>query len=256
MSTSHEELSVINLSSSDSHSLYDCDDSFEPSSEEQEPERQSNMVYPAPELFEEEIHTEKYKWKNDFTTANESYKVYHCVRNKRLGFKTGMTFQLKENGKPLLFAKVVRRGELVVINSDEDIHVKSLKFEYSMRSTKNGSKFELFRKGGAALEMAIHFTNELSDGLLSPRNIKITFSDERQLTSKLPKKTKDGHWIMNFNGKYTLRSHKNAVLVDKTQKRVIMMRKIDRNTLEQELITDFTPVQMFAFGIASFLFSN
>lgn len=229
----------------------------EHSSEEHGSDHDPNVVYPAPEAPQKENYTERYRWKNDFTSANELYKVFHCIRMKRPGLKSGLSFRLESEGTTLLYAKAVGRGcDLVVINSDDNIHVKSLQFEYSMRSTKNRAKFELFKKGGATLEMGIHFTNEVSDGVASPRNIKITLGDERQLTSKLPKRTKDGHWIMNFNGKYTLRSHKNAVLVDKTQKRVIMMRKISRNTLEQEVIADFTPVQMFAFGIASFLFPN
>lgn len=73
------------------------------------------------------------------------------------------------------------------------------------------------------------------------------------LTSKMPVLGAGGRYIINFGGKLTRPSIKNAILIDADQQKLIIVRKIADNSLEIERNVKMSALLAFAFSIVSFV---
>jgi hypothetical protein len=69
----------------------------------------------------------------------------------------------------------------------------------------------------------------------------------------MPKKGQGGKYIINFGGKFTQRSIKNAILVDENEQNAIVVRRIGEDDLEVENVAGFSDFICFGFAIASWI---
>jgi hypothetical protein len=69
----------------------------------------------------------------------------------------------------------------------------------------------------------------------------------------MPVKTANGRFVMNFGGKFTRVSIKNAILLDEHDKEALIVRKIGDNDLEIENFGDYSEIASFGFAIVSWL---
>lgn len=78
--------------------------------------------------------------------------------------------------------------------------------------------------------------------------------DDIIIKTMMPKKRPDGKYSMNFGGKFTKRSIKNAILINDREQKMLTVRRIADSQLEVEanpLINE--ELQIFAFGIISWI---
>ena len=111
------------------------------------------------------------------------------------------------------------------------------------KGDKTIASFNIVRPGGnAGLPRAWIGTITSEDG------------KERQLRSKAPEVNADGKYVLFFGGKILIASVKNCILIDKAENfEVVGVRKIEKNTLEIDARSDYTPLEVFIIGTASFL---
>jgi hypothetical protein len=84
--------------------------------------------------------------------------------------------------------------------------------------------------------------------------MKLTVNDqEMEIHSRMPTKTVDGRYIINFGGKFTKHSIKNAMLVDNNDRPVMIVRRIGDEDLEVENIRGLPPRFCFAFSLMSWV---
>lgn len=79
-------------------------------------------------------------------------------------------------------------------------------------------------------------------------------NDEITLETMMPKKRPDGKYSMNFGGKFTKRSIKNAILINDNQQKMITVRRIGDSQLEMEVNPLINQeIIVFAFGVLSWI---
>jgi hypothetical protein len=74
-----------------------------------------------------------------------------------------------------------------------------------------------------------------------------------KLHSKMPRRMPGGKFIMNFGGKFTKKSIKNAILVQGTDQAMITVRRIGEDDLEIENAGGFSDLVCFGFAVLSWL---
>jgi hypothetical protein len=80
----------------------------------------------------------------------------------------------------------------------------------------------------------------------------LTIGEEQQrLHSKMPKNAGGGKYTLNFGGKFTKSSIRNAILIDGNEQNAIIVRKIGKEDLEVECLTGLSDFVCFGFAILS-----
>jgi hypothetical protein len=69
----------------------------------------------------------------------------------------------------------------------------------------------------------------------------------------MPRKGQGGKYLINFDGKFTQRSIKNAILLDRNEQTAIVVRRIGPEDLEIENSAGFSDFVCFGFAIVSWL---
>ena len=200
-------------------------------------------------------HTEETNESQDSSDdRNSDYRAFLCVRNARKGL-SHVTFQFNLDQKAVLYARTKSLlSNTVYISRQPDIHVSTGAYEYIMTVGRGSTEFNLSKKGAEdQLELSLAFTNDYGNRLIGPRKIDMQFWEGPHLKSRVPKQTKSGRWVLKFNGKYVVKSQKNAIMLNEENHAVILIRKIQDTVLEIETIENYTDVHLFALGIASWI---
>jgi hypothetical protein len=87
---------------------------------------------------------------------------------------------------------------------------------------------------------------------------KLTFNTEipgvpRELNSRKAKKTDEGRYLLNLEGRFAMRSAKNCVLTDENDRAVMIVVKIATNWLGVDATSGIDSNIVFCFGISEFL---
>jgi hypothetical protein len=181
-----------------------------------------------------------------------TYRAFFCRRTRRTSPSAPTVFTLTTADVPLLAAKVRRIAPGHVFISDSPvIHLHGRVYDYVLNVLDGGRKFELVKKDSEQIEMRITASNEYGDEI-GPRKLELDVGGWH-LKSKLATRKENGAWGLPYGGKFVLRSMKNAIILDEEELPVILVRKIERDALEVETVRDFTPLQLFVLGVASFL---
>ena len=194
---------------------------------------------------------------NQVEQNNDNSKYYNSYFCSKMNLKSPIDFTFSQKNSSILYA--ISKGIFsnhVYISSNGNFNIKSIKekqYEYVMKITKNRSHFELRRGTDKNSLLTMVFGNDYGDEL-GPRKIKMEWPNQQLIyLSRIPIKTENGNWELNFNGKYVLASQKNAIILDENSKPVIMIRKVQKTILQIEVIHCIEPIYLFALGIASFI---
>ena len=197
--------------------------------------------------------------------VNDDYKpTYHTFQIKREEkFSiTGNTFTytLTHNKKLIMSSKSKGRypSDPMPINHGSEVHL-SHAGEYSFIPGKDATTFELRKESKKGkLLMKSQIIHSLSDKT-SPRSVVATLnidSSSIDIVTKKPKKNSNGYYILNFHGRKTLPSEKNAIFVLKGQENtpeVLSIRKIAINKIEIIIDSKINHATVFALGLTSFV---
>lgn len=195
------------------------------------------------------VDTSKDDYSNQLVTGS-----YFISREKRVShLKSKQKYIIKSNTSDLLIAKDI--GFLtpdVYINEGSEIHVKAQNFKYKMTTNFKQDEFKILK--GTEEIGSLMYNNEYGDSY-GPRKIQVKFG-ETEIHSKIPRLAKDGHWVLQFGGHFTLSSMRNAILLDSEGKSIITIRKVGKNVLELT-VTKPVPLYIIAcLGISSYIYSN
>jgi hypothetical protein len=76
---------------------------------------------------------------------------------------------------------------------------------------------------------------------------------QHQLHSKLPTNAGGGKYTLNFGGKFTKSSIRNAILIDENDQTAILVRRIGKEDLEVECFMGLSNLVCFGFALVSWL---
>lgn len=125
-----------------------------------------------------------------------------------------------------------------------------------MEISKKRKRFSLFNNGEKNMSVAV---STVKKPLFYERFFTVSLktdskSEETVIKTMMPKKRPDGKYSMNFGGKFTKRSIKNAILINDRQQKMIIVRRIGDSQLEIEANNEINnELQIFAFGVISWI---
>jgi hypothetical protein len=181
------------------------------------------------------------------------YRSWFCQRLRRPQFRAPLLFRWLIDGRNTYCAKTLQfQSKTTYISEGPEVHIKAQQYQWILRSSNHFCTFELFKRDEVASEMRVFITNDYGKEI-GPRKFIIEIGDSVRLVNRIPRKKAGGRWVLNFSGKYVIKSAKNAIITDQGNHPVIIIRKIDKKTLQIETIRDYSDVQLFALGVISFI---
>lgn len=144
--------------------------------------------------------------------------------------------------------KSPRPKDPVPIGKNSEAHYSNP--EYLLAPSNDFSDFVLKNAEGKEL-MKVHFS--LMSGKGSPKEIDAKWFGEdgttMELKNKLPEKTDDGAWSLDFDGRYAVPSIKNAIMVNPTNQEIqCMVRRLDKREMNVDAKREIP--SLFLFGLA------
>jgi hypothetical protein len=224
------------------------DDSDPPPSSNVDNSVQPTWVAPVPPT----PTSPSYEYEYEEEDNSPPYRTFFIRRVRRPQIRAPLLFHFFSKGTLLYSAKTRKiLTDLVFISESPSVHIKAQQYDWVLRVTKGQCAFELLKKDSDEIAMSLSMTNDYEKAI-GPRKIEIDIAGVR-LHSRLPVLKPNGTWCLPFSGKYVVPSQKNAVILDAEDQTVILVRKIEKISLELETIGNFSPLQMFVIGIASFI---
>ena len=237
-----EEKIIVNNDENQSNGSETSDDNVESGS------NNSNIL--------DDIQKESQENQTETKAANDHfYEIYFINRVSRINPLAPSQFQFKIGTNVLYYLKTTALiTDRIFISSDADVNPKENKFDYEMKVSKNKTHFVLRKKDSDEPILILDFSDDYDGDEYGPRKITMFWpAENKTYVSRVPVKNKKGQWKLNFNGKYVVKSQKNAIMLDENSKPVILVRKIEKDVLEIEVIKDINPIELCAFGVASFV---
>lgn len=186
--------------------------------------------------------------------SDSNYSSYICERSYRFHMNSRVLFSFRLGINIILYAK--SRGPTsnsVYISKNPDIHIKSKQYEYILLVMNHSKKFVLKEINSEEELMIILMDNDYGVEY-GPRKIEIFWpKDNLKHVSRIPKRTKKGDWTLNFGSKFVITSIKNAIILDENAKPTLIVRKVEKEKLQIEVVRKYKPIYLFAFAIASFI---
>jgi hypothetical protein len=181
-----------------------------------------------------------------------NYRSCFCQRIRRLQFRAPLLFTWAADGQNTFCAKTRQfQSNTTYINDGSEVHIKG-GHQWLLLSSNHLCTFKLVRHDSDATEMKVFITNDY-DTVIGPRKFRIEIGDSIKLVSRIPRRKSNGAWALNFNKKYVIKSQKNAIITDEVNHPVVIIRKIEKSTLQIETIRDFSDLYLFTLGVISFL---
>jgi len=189
--------------------------------------------------------------------SENRFQRFFCIRTRRAHIRSTHQFNFQgENDIALMSAKTHGfLGNTVYVGNPNGVHVKTGEYQYVIVISKQKSLFTL-HQGSETGEVLSNITISTDYGeYIGPRKIGIS-TPSATWNSEIPKRKPNGHWQLNFHGQFTITSCKNAIILDEHSSPVIIIRKIEKNTLELNVFHETPNQVLFALGISSFLYPN
>lgn len=192
----------------------------------------------------------------------ESYKTYALQRETKQTIR-GKRFYYRfyYQGDLLFSAKTKTRhpDTFVPIVSGSDVHMKG-NHDYELHVSDEGTCFHLQKSKTPDVQLSYKVVLE-STLIMLPRyaNVEIYQSigyTETKLTTRRPKMSTRGEWILDFHNKFILPSQKNAIFIhfkDENGPDIINIRKIAKNSLEVDCFIKLPEIGVFAIGLCNFI---
>lgn len=242
--TDDEKNKIEEIKDSDFEDSHEKD--FEEKSESKDDEEESNPLVVKINYFET---------KPSITYAI-SRKLKSSIRGKRYYYyfysNSVLTFCAK--------AKTRHPDSSILIYEGEDAHLKG-ESPFILDITEDSTIFSLKKSNKLDEEMMTLKIFLDSALLMLPRHVDVQIfpsagSPQILLTTKKPKLSARGHWILDFHDKFTIPSEKNMIFVsskDENSTELIFIRKISSDGMEIDLCTNISEICVFAIGLSIFL---
>lgn len=196
-----------------------------------------------------------------------TYKKIETMKGPRFHY------QFTLNEVPLFHTKTKVRHptDPVRISSGNECHFSQKEYEGYLLINKKRNTFSLHNKtinGPELMNVEIHHVKGPS-----PKNTRVIFknfsepveddnanpnnrSQKDLILINLKPKKEEGHWTLNFNGKYAIPSVKNCILVkESSEDPVILFRRVSSNSCEIDAPDYYSPLCLFALGLSFFMSS-
>jgi hypothetical protein len=174
--------------------------------------------------------------------------TFHCHRSSG-GVTHRRSFSFSNSESPVYSAKF-RSADKIAIGGGSEIHLSERNFSHTIKiSDAKKRKFVLFESGQQRGVLEFSHVSPTR-----PRNLLLQWSEPPlTLTNLQPTfNAKVMRWQLDFDGRYLVRSTKNAVLVDDNSTPIVVVRKIMANDLELEMRIPIDPLLLFFLGIGAF----
>jgi len=180
--------------------------------------------------------------------VTNEYETF-CVKRVRKAFGIShFTFSKNDN---VIFVGTYQSGMF----KDPSIHIERAVYDdtkFDMLVKDRNSVFETYDRNKVMISRIS--VNRLSGICIRSWSATLVKTDKTiNLTSKQPSINENGQLELFFGGKMTVTSVKNCILIDDSEFEVIGVRKIEKDTLEIDGRTDFSSIDLFSIGVASFL---
>lgn len=225
----------------DAFILQDSDSAFSPPIE---PVKQEPILFHSPP-------------KRPITKITHTVSPIYAISRESKIHLTGRTliFRFSENGKQMY--KAVLKGKNVA--------------GFPIYKEDSTEQTHYMQMGNNTADFSLHEQTEYGDELISIRfKPQETSADTHRkmavaifkplenapvrLLSKLPGLDQDGKPFFDFEGRFSIESVKNAILIDRQYgPTLVMIRKAGEDVIEIEVRFPHDPIIIFALGIASFL---
>ncbi len=163
--------------------------------------------------------------------------------------------ELMSNNKVFLIGKVVQILKRYKIKLYITVNYEKFKYIGKIESNFLRNEYQLKlgdTKNNYKTNMEISYNLNLL-GLFGLRIINVkNIENNLEYTNEIPEWSLEYKTFeLNFNKRVRLRSFKNFILKNKTNKSVLQCGKIDDNTYALDFLFPFAPIQAFAIGITS-----
>jgi hypothetical protein len=174
---------------------------------------------------------------------------YRC---RRIAGATHPTIFLLVGASENLYAAKFRGSDSICICPGGEIHLSTSSISHVIRiSASKRRKFQLFEQGSTVELGSLEFS-EISP--TRPRNLSLRWANPPLSLMNLQPKFNPQRmrWQLDFDGRYVVRSKKNAVLVSEDAVTIALVRKITTDDLELEAVEAVDPLLVFLLAIGSF----
>jgi hypothetical protein len=160
------------------------------------------------------------------------------------------SFGFFSNLDPLMSAKQMGLDTLG-IGHDPDLHIRWSSFMAFTQFSEGKKYFELLTPDNqqmAELEFGQKFVFRPRKWAVSIPGMNLRLANSRLVGAK-PLRP----WQVHFDGRYLVKSSKNAILVNAAGEKVLVVRKIGKDDLEIEMAVQMDHIILFFIGISAFL---
>lgn len=209
---------------------------------------------------EEDLNPPVIKMKHIKTNPSITFALFRKLKSSLRGKRYYYYFY--SNGNPVFCAKTKNRhpDSNVLIYEGTKAHIKG-ESQYLLVTNQESTIFSL-KKCDKLDEEMLTLKFFYDSALLNlPKHIDIQIFpcigiSKMSLTTKKPKVSSRGNWILDFHDKFTIPSEKNMIFVpskDKNGPDLLLVRKISPDGMEIDSYTNIPEVGIFAIGLSIFL---
>ncbi|OHS95368.1 hypothetical protein TRFO_38509 [Tritrichomonas foetus] len=182
---------------------------------------------------------------------NQSGILYRVTRAKKSFMK--YDFQLYKGEEVLMCAKSPNVKRSVLIN-DGNIPPTKDNTSAVMKIKKKQKNFILYQGNKNGPIIMICDVSTVKAPIFYDRFFTVQMKEPNfSLKTMLPRKREDGKYTLNFGGKFTKMSIKNAILMNDNEEKVLCVRRIGEHDIEIEVFQDVSLLQIFGFAIVSWV---
>lgn len=139
----------------------------------------------------------------------------------------------------------------IYIGKFPTVCIKDKIYDYIIDTCSKKNSFILTNNSKNVL-LKLAFSSDYG-GEIGPR-IVTAVTESGDWSSVLPKRKPSGAWEINLGGKFYIPSPKNCIIVDRTSKEILSVRKIGKHLIQIDVSSPVCLRDIFAFGIATFLY--
>lgn len=229
----------------------DFEDNFEKESEQKDEKELESEEESDPPI----VKISHFEAKSSVTYAI-SRKLKSSIRGKRYYYYFYSNSTLKYCAK----AKTRHPDSNILIYEGKNAHIKG-KSQFILSINQESTNFSL-KKSDESDEEIMTLKVFLDSALLMlPRHVDVQILpssgiSQMSLTTKKPKLSARGNWILDFHDKFTIPSEKNMIFVsskDNDGTELLFIRKISPEGMEIDLCTNIPEICVFSIGLSIFL---
>lgn len=188
-----------------------------------------------------------------------TYSIVRTIESSLRGKYYIFSFYLDTSQKFYTKVKVRNPEQQILIYQGPTVKFHKKNITYTLITDKEFKNFSL-KKDEKSDEELLNLKVCLDALLALPRHVDIQFMNpsgiQILLTTKNPKMSTRGHWVLDFGDRFTIPSEKNMIFVSAKEKNgvdLVIVRQISNSEIELDLCTDMDEISVFAIGLSIFI---